>query len=555
MTTMLKADRFRIKKPVTPAIVPLAAPPESLFDQPDDGFGAAPYPTATAAAAGDPTHTTGPPDTAIDAIRREGLTGRQLRLARRMAQLHGLPATSDFDAVRLLRANGLNPFSRNAVVDVVEGTAAPDTINPAPPAGPKPSTALTALKNDGVKLPQTVKPIQVPSTEMRAESSHAAEMMRMQQDLAKRRRRRSLLLLVRLMVFVMLPTFIAGYYYYMIATPMFEAKSAFIIQQADGAVTAGGAPSAGGLFGGAIEANKEASGAQDLLQSRDGLQRLDADMGFIAVFSEPRIDTIQRLSADSSFEDAYSIYKRMVKVSYDPTEGLIRLTVLAPDPQLSVDFTRALIGYAEEEIDKLSRRKREDQMNDAMASYADAETKLLEAQQKLVALQEQSQVISSEVEVQLISTQIGQLETQLSTDRLSLAQMESNATPNEARMDPIRRRIQALEAEIAILRSRMTEGSADKQSLAQVQGELLVAAANVETRQLMLSSTLQQLETARIEANRQVRYLAVTQQPIAQDEAAYPRAFENTVVAMLVFAGIYLMIAMTTAILREQVAS
>lgn len=541
MTTMLKASRFRIRKPDVPAAAPRTAGPEALFDRPDDGFGAAPFPTATNA-------TTPPPDTEIDAIRREGLTGRQLRLARRMAQLHGLPATSDFDSVRLLRARGLNPFGRNAVVDIVEGT-------PAAVAPKAPSTALTALQGDGIKLPQTVKPIQVPSTEVRAENNHAAEMMRMQQDLMRRRRRRSLLLMVRLMVFVLLPTFVAGYYYYMIATPMYETKSAFIIQQADGAVTAGGAPSAGGLFGGAIEANKEASGAQDLLQSRDGLQRLDADLNFIDVFSQPEIDTIQRLSADSSFEDAYSIYKRMVKVSYDPTEGLIRLTVLAPEPQLAVDFTRALIGYAEEEIDKLSQRKRTDQMDDAMASYTDAEAKLLEAQQKLVALQEQSEVLSSEVEIQLISAQIGQLETQLSTDRLSLAQMESNDNPNEARMDPVRRRIQAVEAEIAILRSRMTEGSTDKQSLAQVQGQLLVEQANVQTRQMMLASTLQQLETARIEANRQVRYLAVTQQPIAQDEAAYPRAFENTVVAMLIFAGIYLMVAMTAAILREQVAS
>ena len=39
----------------------------------------------------------------IDEIRKEGLTGRQLRMARRTAQRHDLPATSDFDAVRLLR--------------------------------------------------------------------------------------------------------------------------------------------------------------------------------------------------------------------------------------------------------------------------------------------------------------------------------------------------------------------------------------------------------------------------------------------------------------------
>jgi capsular polysaccharide transport system permease protein len=359
----------------------------------------------------------------------------------------------------------------------------------------------------------------------------------------------------RLMVFVMLPTLIAGYYYYLIATPMYEAKSAFIIQQADGAVTAGNLPGGGGLFGGAIEANKEAAGAQDLLQSRDGLQRLDADLGFIATFQQPEIDAIQRLSADSSFEEAYKVYQRMVKVSYDPPEGLIRLSVVAPDPDQAVAFTHALISYAESEIDKLSQRKRDDQMQDAQASYEDAEAKMLEAQQTIVALQEQNEVLSSEAEIGVIATQLGQLETQLSQERLALAQMESNENPNEARMDPIRRRIEALDAEIAILRARVSESADGSGSLAQVQGELFVAQANMQTRQMMLASTLQQLETARIEANRQVRYLAVTQQPIAQDEAAYPRAFENTMVAMLIFAGIYLMIAMTAAILREQIAS
>jgi len=45
----------------------------------------------------------------IDEIRREGLTGRQLRMARRLALKHGLAPSSDFDAVRLLRARGIDP--------------------------------------------------------------------------------------------------------------------------------------------------------------------------------------------------------------------------------------------------------------------------------------------------------------------------------------------------------------------------------------------------------------------------------------------------------------
>jgi len=84
---------------------------------------------------------------------------------------------------------------------------------------------------------------------------------------------------------------------------------------------------------------------------------------------------------------------------------------------------------------------------------------------------------------------------------------------------------------------------------------LLVAQAEVQTRQLILAQSVQSMETARSDANRQTRYLSVSVNPVPPDEPTYPRAFENTVVALLIFAGIYLMISMTAAILREQVAS
>lgn len=122
-------------------------------------------------------------------------------------------------------------------------------------------------------------------------------------------------------------------------------------------------------------------------------------------------------------------------------------------------------------------------------------------------------------------------------------------------MDPLKRRISTLESEIASLRARLTEGQDGGQSLAQVQSELLVAQADVQTRQLLLAQSLTAMETARTEANRQVRYLSISVAPIPPDEAAYPRAFENTMVALLIFAGIYLMISMTAAILREQVSA
>ncbi|MFA7432676.1 MAG: capsule biosynthesis protein [Gemmobacter sp.] len=569
MTTRPKARRFRIRR-----TGPLGAGGPGVDDDgshdagaahrgearasgapAEDGFGpsrfptAAPAPTSLAppapAATGDPAL---PADTGIDAIRHEGLTGRQLRMARRVAQRHGIAATSDYDAVRLLRKAGIDPFQRATVLELVAPrTATGDGGADEPPAG---SRALTVPADP--RLPRTIRPGGLPSVEHRAEVSHAADVLRIQRDIARRRRRRFMLLMTRLLFFVGLPTLLAAYYYYAVATPLYATRSEFVIQQAEGQAAGG----LGGLFAGTQFATSQDSIAvQGYLQSRDAMIRLDRDVGFRPHFSHDGIDPIQRLPADAGIESSYRLYGRNVKISYDPTEGIIKMEVIAPDPEVSASWSRALIAYAEEQVDHLTQRLRADQMQGARASYEEAEEKMLQAQMRVVELQERFQVLSSEVEVTLITTQISNLESQLTQDRLAISQMLSNPSPNRARLEPLQRRVATLEEEIATLRARLTESGAEGLSLARVQSELVVAEANVATRQMMLAQALQQLETARIEANRQVRYLSVSVSPTAPDEATYPRAFENTVVAMLIFSGIYLMIAMTASILREQVSA
>ncbi len=574
MTTKLSVQRFRTRRPdpvEAPAPLPLttaapkapSAPPQTASSQAarpsaakpaapaqprvgdraffpteeEDGFAGMTFPTAQAAPKSAPED--------IDGIRQEGLTGRQLRMARRLAQKHGLPATSDFDAVRLLRNAGIDPFQANSVLELVSSSDGP----PTQPSGSR-ALALTP-GGDGIQLPQTIKPIQLPSTEEQMERAHFAEVGKIQRDIVARRRKKSLLLAARLFVFVGLPTILAAVYYYTIATPMYSSHSEFVIQQNDAAPS--GISSM--LKGSAMATSQDSIATQGYLQSQDAMVRLDEDIGFRSQFSAPSIDPLQRLDVNATQSATYKAYKKFVKISYDPTEGLIKMDVITPDPELSVKYSRALIGYAEERADQLTAQVRDDQMKGSRESNDEAEAKLAEANERVVALQEKNKILSSEVEVSLITAQIGQLDTQLTTERLSLAQMEANANPNQARMEPVKRRIATLDDQIAQLRAKLTENDANGQSLARVQSELLVAQAEVAMRQLLLSQSVQAMELARNEANRQTRYLSVSVNPVAADEAAYPRAFESTLVVMLILIGIYLMITMTIAILYEQVTS
>ena len=119
MTTKAKKFRIRRNSPASgetrrpPASAPFEDDSPFLHAAQDDGLGDAPYPTSAEAA------DSAALDDEIAAIRREGLTGRQLRMARRVAQKHGLAPTSDFDAVRLLRREGIDPFERSNMLELV----------------------------------------------------------------------------------------------------------------------------------------------------------------------------------------------------------------------------------------------------------------------------------------------------------------------------------------------------------------------------------------------------------------------------------------------------
>ena len=101
----------------------------------------------------------------------------------------------------------------------------------------------------------------------------------------------------------------------------------------------------------------------------------------------------------------------------------------------------------------------------------------------------------------------------------------------------------------------MIDASKGENSLAQLSVRIQMAQADLATRDLMLQSALQQVEQTRMEANRQVRYLTISVQPVASEEASYPRKFEDTILAFLIFSGIYLLFSLTASILREQVSS
>ena len=129
----------------------------------------------------------------IDAIKQENLSGQQLRMARKLAAKHGLDASSDLDAVRLLRDQGLDPFDTPPMEETHNTEARIGTI---------------ADQDRHLPAPRESTAVSEPGTITDSQRSRAV--MQIQRDLARRRKRKMAQLLARLFFFVTVPAIIAG---------------------------------------------------------------------------------------------------------------------------------------------------------------------------------------------------------------------------------------------------------------------------------------------------------------------------------------------------------
>lgn len=460
-------------------------------------------------------------------------TPAYFRMARRKAVRMGLSPSSGEEAAKMLEERGFD-VTRDRVTMLDQAASQPGIASG--------GAAVATKAGSGLASPDFI-----------SDAERISDIAKIQKSIARRRQLRFFLISLRLFFFVVLPTWLVGNYFYNYATQMYQVDSQMVIQKPDSGAAQGGL---GGLLGGSAGSNLEDSMiVQGFLNSREAMMKLDEQNGFIEHFQQENIDEIQRLPPDASMEDAYAKYKKYVKIGYDPTEGVIRMSVIAVTPEKAAEFSRALIRFAEERVDKLAAPVRSDQLQGAQQNYDAAEQAVLDAANEVLDLQQLRGVFSADAEISGQMAILNNLESQLEQKRLQLDEINSNEEPNRAQVNAIEREISGLTARIAERRAAMLTSNDASASLARTSGELRIAESNLEMRQQLLQQSLSALESARMEASRQTRYLSLAVAPVPPDVPTHPQSLQNTLLALALFFGLYIFLSLTVTVLREQIGS
>lgn len=493
---------------------------------------------------------------------------RHRKMAMRRVRELGLEFSSPNEALHLAAKNGINLFAHDESILDIAKVDPPQKKPPADattevPAKPKPKNQVVKAKGTQVaaagdkaasvmRAPDEDNALAAVNQMDEEKARREKEISRIQRNLVRRRRARLWAMMLRLIVFVFIPTWVVGYYYVFVASDMYETNSQFVIQTTENPASSGGL---GGLLAGTgLATAQDSTVVQGYLGSREAFLRLEEEFGYSEHFKNPTIDRIQRLPEDATLDEAYELFKRNVTIGYDPTEGIIRMTTIASSPQDSQRFSEALVEYAEGRVDGLTLEARGDQMEEALKRLASSQDAVEEAQEEIVTLQQQLEVLSPELEIQGKMSIINALELELEQLNFNLSELLANPAPNASRVTILRAQIDRLERRIGELRKELTQTTGGNASLAGITSELKLAESRLAIRQLILQEAISSAEAAQLEASRQTRYISISVSPIAPVEATYPKKFEGTILAFIVFSGIYILISLTVSILREQVS-
>jgi capsular polysaccharide transport system permease protein len=344
------------------------------------------------------------------------------------------------------------------------------------------------------------------------------------------------------LLLVVLPTLAVGVYFYGFAANIYESEARFVVRtrgsgNANPMADIAGASRMASLFPAARTGSEEGRAVVAYVDSHAAVAALRGSLDLVDLWRRPEIDAISRLWWDQpQAEWLLWYYRRRVRMALDPDTGVMILRAQAFRPDDAQTLSRALLALSERLVNTLSERGSTDALRSGEEDLARAEARVAAARDALIAFREREQAFDPARAAAGAVETIGRLEGALAQARTELQERQTFMRPDNPQIQVLRNRIEALQAQIAAERGRMTRGG--EAMTQQVAGfERLELERMLADRQL--ASATASLEAARTEAIRQQTFVLRVAEPHLPEAALYPRAAYNTLTVFVSLAMLF----------------
>ncbi len=286
------------------------------------------------------------------------------------------------------------------------------------------------------------------------------------------------------------------------------------------------------------------------MNSPDMADYLDQKLKLREHYSQKNIDWWTRLPEDASKEDLHDYLAGMITVELNSLSQLIQIHVQAFDRQFAQNIVTALLERSQRFVDVLNAKMTEEKISFFESQLASADKRLQDAKTELLEFQRNNQLLDAEAEAARVSSSISALNSQLIAKQGQLAVSLQELKENSPVVRRIKAEIDTLIKQIAEEKDRLSIGSKSS-PVSAIYARFAEIEAKVGFLDSMYKSNLVQLEAAKVEAVKRLKYLIVVTQPSLADSSLYPDREYNVVTALVILLMIYFVVSLMIAVVRE----
>jgi capsular polysaccharide transport system permease protein len=352
-----------------------------------------------------------------------------------------------------------------------------------------------------------------------------------------------------LLIIVILPTLLSVVYFGLIASDQYESSADYVIKtQGGGTPSSGlsgimGAIGMGGGHGSSSIGSEDASMVEAYVGSEQILRDLSKDLDLRAIYTASEIDWFSRLKLIPdpfkkfskrkahrtttnliSDEELLAYWKEKVVVKQGSAPGTSTLTVLAFTPEDAKTIADHVITLSEKLVNKVSERAQQDAVMYAQKEVELAHDRAIKAFDDLSAFQARAKQVDPTGFAKARSDIQGKMEADLSSLQSQMEALRKRLPEEAPGIQQLRFQAAALQEQLMLEKTRSTTTD-HGQSATEVLNEFAKRQMETDFASKDYLSALTALESARIQANQQSRYLEAFDKPSLPDKPTLPKRF------------------------------
>ena len=349
--------------------------------------------------------------------------------------------------------------------------------------------------------------------------------------------------------FVLFPTFLVAIYYTFFASPIFVSETHFTVRsQSDNAI---GSASLSGILSGMSSsiATQDVAIVGDYINSKDMLERLDAQLGLKKHYASKTLDWWARLPTDCSTECFLEYYQDKIEILADNSTGIVKLETKAFDAAMAKAMADLILQQSEALVNTLSDQITRDSIAYAEAQHKVTEERFKEAAERLTHYRNITNILDPAEKTGAVMGIITTLESRIAEARAERDQLLSYLRSDNAQVVGLSALIRALEDQVAKENQRLT--GQEQVELSEILQEYERLTLEKEMAHQLYTSTLASLESARNEASRKQLYLITFVRPLLADSAVEPEGVWNTFTVFALLLLLYVLAGLMITTIKD----